>query len=880
MKSLPPKYFHRFFRWFCHPRLMDHIEGDLIEEYNERLNAVGKQKADRKFIIDVLMLFRPGIIRPMKPSTNPNALSIYRSYMKIGWRTLLKQKGYSAINVGGLAIGLTVAMLIGLWITDELSFNKYHKNYDNIGQVWGALVGPEGKIGGSYGLQYPVGTTLKTNYGHYFKHILMAYWVGDRTLSMTDKKLKAKGQFIEGGVINMLSLRMLQGNNQSLDKPSSIILSKSLSASLFGNEDPINKTLRIDNEMEVTVTGVYDDIPQNNQFGEVHFFAPWALIAAKTWVRNNEANWDNRPFCTYVQWNSNVSLDQVNAGIYDLYKKNVPADFYKTIERYKPFPQVIPMSTWHLYAEIENGKPAKGRITFVWLFGIIGTFVLILACINFVNLSTARSEKRAREVGVRKAIGSARQQLITQFLSESFLVVLIAFIISLALVTLSQPFFNELADKHIKLPFDQPLFWIISIGFISITGFLAGLYPAFYLSSFHPVKVLKGTLRLGGFAVLPRKFLVVLQFTTSVVLIIGTMIVFQQIQFAQNRPVGYDRSGLITIGLNDPAFEDKKELLHAELMNTGVVAATATSSSPVTSIWNITNGYEWVGKDPNLDAEFVNCKVSPDFGKTVGWEFVSGRDFSIDIESDLTNSIVVNEAAVKYMGLKNPVGQQFSDVDENGKLKWTRTIIGVVKDMVMGSPYEPAVHSIFYYDKDQLRQFHIRINPTSSANEALPKIEAVFKKLVPSALFDYQFVDEVYASKFSQEQRIGKLAGVFSILAIFISCLGLFGLASFVAEQRTKEIGIRKVMGASVVGLWKMLSRDFVVLVVISCVVAIPIGYYFMNNWLAKYQYRTEMPWWIFFATCLAALTITLLTVSYQSIKAALANPVTSLRSE
>jgi putative ABC transport system permease protein len=880
MKNLPPKIFHRFFRWYCRPRLLDHIEGDLIEEYNERLKITGKRKADRKFILDVLLLFRPGIIRPMKSNTNQNAFSMYTSYFKIGWRNLLKQKGYSSINIGGLAIGLAVAILIGLWIHDELSFNKYHRNYNTIGQVWGGLIGPEGKIGGSYGLQYPVGGTLKENYGRYFKHVLMAYWVGDRTLYMSDKKLKTIGQFVEGGVIDMLSLNMLQGNSQSLDNPSSIILSKSLASSLFGDGDPINHTLRIDNEMEVTVTGVYEDIPQNNQFGEVQFFSPWSLFAQKTWVRNNEANWDNRPFSTYVQLNANTTFDEVNTAIRDLYKKNVPADFYKTIERYKPFPQIIPMSTWHLYSEMENGKPTGGRITFVWLFGIIGIFVLILACINFVNLSTARSEKRAKEVGVRKAIGSARQQLVTQFLSESFLVVILSFLIALALVALFQPWFNDLAGKNITLPFDQPVFWMASIVFISITGFLSGLYPAFYLSSFHPVKVLKGTLRLGRFAVLPRKVLVVVQFTTSVVLIIGTVIVFQQIQFAQNRPVGYDREGLITVGLNDPAFDDKKELLRTELLNTGVVSETATSSSPVTSVWNITNGYDWEGKDPNLDAEFVNCKVSPDYGRTIGWQFVAGRDFSRDIKSDLTDAIVVNEAAVKYMGLKDPVGQKFSDVDEFGNLKWTRTIIGVVKDMVMGSPYEPALHTIFYYKENELGHFHIRINPSVSANEALPKIEAVFKKLVPSALFDYQFVDQTYASKFSQEQRIGKLAGVFSILAIFISCLGLFGLASFVAEQRTKEIGIRKVMGASVVALWKMLSRDFVLLVSISCAVAIPIGYYFMDVWLQKYEYRRDISWWVFITTCLGALSITLLTVSYQSIKAAVANPVKSLRSE
>lgn len=777
---------------------------------------------------------------------------------------------------------MTVALLIGLWIYDELSFNKYHKNYDDIAQVWGGGTDPETlTIVGSVYVEYPLGAVLKNNYQHYFKHVLMARGIGDNTLSWTDKKILKKGMFIEGGGPEMLSLKMLEGSYESLNNPHSIILSKSAAGSIFGTEDPMNKSLRIDNRMDVQVTGVYDDIPKNNRFSEVQFFSPWTLwVSANDWIKRNENDWDNRPVNIYVQLQPNITMATANAGIKDLYYKNVPEDFLKVIDKYKPFPQVIPMSTWHLYSELKNGIPISGRITYVWLFGIVGIFVLLLACINFINLSTAQSEKRAKEVGVRKTIGSDKRQLIFQFLSESFMVVILAFLVSVVLLSLSQNWFNELADKDIVLPFGNPVFWTMIIAFIALTGFMAGLYPAFYLSSFQPVKVLKGTLRLGRFASLPRKILVVVQFTVSVILVIGTLVVYQQVQFARNRPVGYEREGLITLPMNDPDYKGKQNVIRTELLNTGIVSETGLSSSPLTAVWNTTGGYNWEGKDPNLDANFAICNVTNDFGKAVGWKFVAGRDFSRSFITDSTDAVIINEAAVKYMGLKNPVGQKLVDVDEFGRPKWSKTIIGVVKDIVMESPYEPVRQTLYYYNSNASNLLHVKINPAVSAIAALPKIKSALEKVAPSALFDYKFVDEEYALKFSQEERIGKLSGIFSVLAIVISCLGLFGLASFVAEQRTKEIGIRKVMGATVSNLWQMLSKDFVILVIISCLIAIPVAYYFMSSWLQKYEYHTEISWWILLVTCTGALVITLLTVSYQAVKTALMNPVKSLRSE
>lgn len=882
IKVTPPALFLRFFRWYCDPNLMQYIEGDLLELYHERIEEKGKRNADWQFVIDVLLLFRPGIIGRRKRDYTLKPNFMFSSYFKIGWRKLLRNKGYSLINIGGLAIGMTVALFIGLWIYDELSFNKYHKNHDQIAQAWGGGTDPEtSEITGFYSLQYPVATVLKNNYPQYFKHVLRSLWTGDYTVAAGDKKLTQHGLFIEPGVLDMLTLKMLQGNYKSLDKPNSIVLSKSAAQAIFGNEDPLYKRLQIDNSMEVEVTGVYADIPRNNRFSAMQFFAPWSLWEQHNdWVKNSVTDWDNRPFNVFVQLQPNTSIAAVNSVISDLYRKNVPSDFYKVIEKDKPFVKLIPMNTWHLYSEIKNGQPVEGRITVVWLFGIIGLFVLLLACINFINLSTARSEERAREVGVRKAIGSGRSELVAQFLSESFLVVMLSFIVSAVLLIVLKNWFNQLSDKDIALPFGNPVFWLLAIAFIFATGFMSGLYPAFYLSSFQPVKVLKGAFKFGRLALLPRKVLVVVQFTVSVVLIIGTVIIYKQIQFSRNRPIGYSRESLISMSTRDPGYQGKHQLLKSELMNTGVVSAAATSSGPLTAIWNTTGGYEWKGKNPRLDAEFAICNVSPDFGKTVGWQVLQGRDFSSELPTDTANSIIINEAAAKYMGLKNPVGEQLIDVDEFGKFKWRKTIIGVVKDLVMESPYEPVRQTLYFHAKNSSNLLHIRVKPDVSMNVALTKIENAVKNVVSTALFDYKFVDEEYALKFSQEEKIGKLSGVFSILAIFISCLGIFGLASFVAAQRTKEIGIRKVLGASVASVWQMLSKDFVVLVMISCLIAVPVGYYLVSNWLDSYQYRTEISWWIFALTCLAALAITLLTVSFQAIKAAMMNPVQSLRSE
>ena len=542
------------------------------------------------------------------------------------------------------------------------------------------------------------------------------------------------------------------------------------------------------------------------------------------------------------------------------------------------------MSSWHLHPLARGGqniltddKPSR----MVWMVGIIGMFVLLLACINFMNLSTARSEKRAKEVGVRKTIGSMRKQLIYQFLSESFLVVIISFVLACLLVIVSLSWFNDMAGKEMVMPWRDVNFWLISLAFVFITGLMAGSYPAFYLSSFKPVKVLKGNFRVGHLASVPRKILVVMQFTVSVALIICTIVVYRQLQFAKDRPVGYTREGLIAINMRSDEFYGRYDIFRKELLNTGVVSQFSESMGKPTELASGNGGFEWRGKDPNQDVNFGTIAVTHEFGKTVGWQFTDGRDFLSTMPTDST-AIVLNESAAKFIGRKNIVGEDITWTFFNSKQTQTYHVIGVIKDMLMESPYGDIAPTVYFIKalNGGVSVMNIRVNPGTPMNQALPKIEAVFKKLIPSAPFDYKFIDQDYALKFAAEERISKLAQFFATLAVFISCLGLFGLASFVAEQRTKEIGVRKVLGATLFDLWRLLSKEFAVLVTISLLIAVPVAYYFMHNWLQNYQYRAPLSWWIFASAGIGALIVTLLTVSYQAIKTALMNPVKSLRSE
>lgn len=875
----PPRKAISFLRWFCREDYIDEIEGDLSElfAHNSRQSP---RKAKWIFVWQVLRYFRPEFIKSFKGYQRPNPYDMYKNYFKVGMRNLLRHFGYSAINITGLASGMAVAMIIGLWVFDELSYNTYFKNYDRIAQVTKA-----GRFEGKYYqgqryLPYPLIEELQTTYAQNFKHVVPISGPGgfDAVLSAGEKMLTRTGMYIGEGAPEMFTWEMVYGTWKGLNDLHSVMISESTAKAFFGDADPLGKSLKVNNATDVTVTGVFKDFPHNTEFYGLHFFEPWTFyLQDAPYIKRQ--GWDNHFLFTYVEIAPNKTMEEVASNIRKAEMKAIEhLDYMKNELQYDYDILLHPMRDWHLYSNFKEGQLQTGPVQFVWFIGTIGAFVLLLACINFMNLSTARSEKRAKEVGIRKTVGSVRRQLVAQFFSESFLVVMLSFVVATLIVYITLPWFNMLSAKAMTLPVTEKWFWISSLAFVLFTGFVAGSYPALYLSSFKPVQVLKGVMRAGRLASMPRKVLVIVQFSVSVMLIICTAAIYRQLMFVKDRPVGYDREGLITIRKKSDAFNIKGEVLRAELKKTGMVSEVGESGGELTGTWSHNGGFNWEGKDPSFEANFATLNVSPEFGKTIGWKVVDGRDFSEHIAGD-SAGIILNKAAAEYMKLENPVGKTMRWTNRAWSVDQDFHIVGVVEDMIMNSPFEPvkpAVYFTYGYERVML----IRITPGVSTSEALPKIESVFAQVIPDIPFDYKFADQEFAAKFSNEERVGKLATVFASLAIIISCLGLFGLASFVAEQRTKEIGIRKVMGASVTTLWRMLSQEFVLLVIVACVIAIPLSYYILDGAIRQYEYHTDLSWWIFAGACVSALAIALLTVSFQAVKAAVMSPVKSIRNE
>ncbi|HWB27289.1 MAG TPA: ABC transporter permease [Chitinophagaceae bacterium] len=791
---------------------------------------------------------------------------MFKNYFKTAIRSLTKNKVHSFINIAGLSAGMAVAIMIGLWVWDELSFDHYHTNHKRIAQVMDN-VNINNEITTSDAIAIPLANELRTKFAADFKYVAVMHPPFLHSVAVGDKKLSQTGVWAQPDLPEILTLRMLRGRRDVLNDPSAILIAHSLAVALFGNTDPINKTVKVDNMMAMRIAGVYEDLPQNTTFNNISMFLPWSkAVSFMGWVNDAQTQWDNRYWKLYVELNNNVDIDAVNKII-----KNIALPHIKA---HNEAVFLHAMDKWHLYSEFKNGAVSGGRISYLWMFGTIGLFVLLLACINFMNLSTARSEKRAREVGIRKAVGSLRRQLVAQFLSESLAMALIAAVLAMVLVYLVLPGFNSLTQKQIHFPAASALFWLAIACFAFFTGITAGCYPALYLSSFKPVKVLKGSFKAGRFASMPRKVLVVVQFTISAALITCTIIVYTQIQYAKNRPVGYTRQGLITVTMNTPELYDMPyNRFRDALIASGAAIDMAQSSIRTTETANTGTGYDWSGKRVGLVPQIADVGVTHDFGHTIGWHVIAGRDFSRSFVAD-SGSIILNKTAAQLTGFKNPIGKTITWLGKS------HVITGVVDDMVMESPYKPVQATIFELRYDWVNAITIRIKPEMNMHTALAKLEKVFKQINPGGPFEYKFADDEYAAKFSDEKRLGNLAAVFTLLSVFICCLGLFGLASFMAEQRTKEIGVRKVLGASSFNLWRLMSSQFIALVTIALLIAIPVSYAVMNKWLLNYAYHTNISWWVFAVTAAGALLITLLTVSYQSIKAATMNPVKSLRSE
>jgi putative ABC transport system permease protein len=858
-----PRSVQLLLRTFLRDELLDEVTGDMHEMYKDT------RRHHSPFVSNIISWYqainylRPFAIRK-RSRQNVNPLTMYRSYFVTALRNMIKNKMHAALNVLGLSVGITVTIIITLWITDEISHEKNFANYGRIGQIIQNVTN-NGEVQTWTNIPWPLADEIRKNYGTDFERIALTTGVYYHPLQVDSIKFEKQGVFAEPDLARMLTLKMVYGTIDAVNDPSAILLAKSLANVYFGDVNPVGKSMILEGKINVHVGGVYEDIPPNSEFTEMQFIAAWELFAREVpWIRTMDDPWRPNAFHLYVQLNDHATFKDASERIKDAKMKRISA----ALQKKKPELFVHPMSEWYLKSEFVEGKQTGGRMTYVWLFGIVGAFVLLMACINFMNLSTARSEKRAKEVGIRKAIGSLRGQLVNQFLSESVITVFISLLVALLFTQLSMPFFNSISQKNMSMPWGNLTWWIVGVGFTFVIGIVAGSYPALYLSSMGMSKLAK----TGRSSSLLRKVLVTVQFTVSVVLIIGTAVVYLQIQHAKNRPLGYSSDGLIFIWTPE-ALHEHFDAIRNELKSNGAIIEMAEASAPPTQTNSSSSQFEWSGKDPNLSVDFPFFTVTSDYGKTIGWSVAKGRDFDINRKSD-SSTMILNQAAADYMGFKDPIGQT---VRWSGK---PYELIGVVDNLVVNSPYEKAQPMVYVTGNDMQNATMLRLNPKRSPKESLALIEPVYKKYIPERNFDYQFSDLAFAEKFGNEERIGTLASTLACLAIFISCLGIFGLSSFTAEQRTKEIGVRKVLGASMYDLWSMMSRDFVVLAVLSCIIATPIAYLLLNDWLESFSYRMGVPVWTFGAATGLTLLITLFTVSWHTLAAAGSNPVKSLRVE
>ncbi|MEO8710565.1 MAG: ABC transporter permease [Parafilimonas sp.] len=789
---------------------------------------------------------------------------MFKNYLKTAWRNIIRTIGYSTLNIAGLAIGMAVALLIGLWVYDQYSFDKFLPEYQSVYRVQRNF-DSNGDTLTFQTTSLKLADALRTQIPE-IEYVAESDWTGSHGLNVGDKKLYINGAVSGTDIFKIFQYTFLEGNvNTAFKDAYSIVLTQSLAKSLFGNEDAMNKTVRYDNAHDLKVTGIIKDVPRNATFN-FNYVVPssYAYAVNPSAKADGLQSFGNNNLQIFVKLKPGISYAQVAPKIL-----NIEHTEKGDINAMSSYVTLQPMERWHLYSNYINGKDTAGFLDYVKMFSIIGLLVLIIACINFINLTTARSEKRAKEVGVRKAIGSQRKDLVIQFLMEAFLLTAIAFVFAVLFAWMSLPVFNTLAEAHIVIPFGNIYFWLLMTGCLLVTALLAGSRPAFYLSSFNPVKVLKGAIHAGKSS-LSRKVLVVIQFSCSIALIISTVIIYQQIQFAKNRPTGYSLNRLLSTNMNDDLYKNFTALKN-ELITKGIISSITTASSPATDVSWHSDVDQWAGKNPGETVEMGTIIVSEDYFKTVGMRLNDGRDFANAYDS---TSVIFNEAAIKRLRLKNPVGQ---------KINWQGTeftIAGVAKDALMISPFKAADPTMFFCAPDAQGNLLYRLSPDIKTQDAITKLTAIFNKYAPAYPYDYSFSDETYASKFKLEMLIGKLAGIFAALAIFISCLGLFGLAAYVAEQRKKEIGIRKVLGASVQQIWLLLSKDFIVLVLISCLIAAPISFYFLHNWLLNYDYRISIGAGVFVLGGLMTLLITIITISFQAIKAAIANPAKSLRTE
>jgi predicted permease len=785
---------------------------------------------------------------------------MFKNYLKITFRNILRNKTYSLLNVFGLAIGIACAALILLWVEDELSYNHSFPNRNNLYIVKDKQT-YEGKTSVFDATPGPLAKAIKAEIPG-IKATARLTWGNDMLFSLADKSIFENGRYVDAEFLNMFSIPFLKGNAATaFTQLHSVVISEEMAKRFYGTTDIIGKTLKVDNKQDYVVSGVFKDLPEN-----VSLKFNW-LISFKIYEEQNKwlTQWGSNGLITYVETEPNANVVAINKPLYGFVQTKAPQTNAKMM--------LYPFNKIRLYNSFDhNGNEKDGLIKNVRLFSLIAWIILIIACINFMNLATARSEKRAKEVGIRKVMGATKHKLIVQFISESVLLSFLSMLLAIGIVLLILPVFNNLVHKSLALHLFYPMHLIGFIAIALICGCIAGSYPAFYLSSFNPAKVLKSAKVKTGSAAFIRNALVVMQFAASVILIICTTIIYQQIQYGKERDLGFKKDNLITTSLQGN-MKKHFAAIKNDLLNTGVVENACISNSNVLSMGSNTSDFSWEGKAPDKEILITVEGISPEYISTQGMQLSKGRSFYDNLKAD-SNNIIINETLEKSINNKNIIGS----IINRGSQKCT--VIGVVKDFVSNDVYRPVDPLIMYADTSNANVMSIRLKANANLTTALAQVERVIKTDNPGYPFSCDFVDDVFNRMFKTEALIGKLAGLFAVLAIIISCLGLFGLASFTAERRTKEIGIRKILGASINGITELLSKDFIKPVLLSVIIAFPVSWWLMIKWLKDYEYKVSIHWWVFALAGLLVLLIALVTVSFQTIKAALMNPVKSLRTE
>ncbi|OOQ61854.1 ABC transporter permease [Mucilaginibacter pedocola] len=786
-----------------------------------------------------------------------------KNYLKVAWRGIANNKISSIINIGGLALGMAVSFMLMLYVYNEYSYDKFHTNSERLYQVFKNQP-TNGEIRTKPLTQQLLAGTIKKDLPE-VEEVARINESKDALIALKGQGIKVNTVAADQSLFNLFDFEFVWGNKRTaLTDPTGIVISESTAIAIFGNRNPMGEMLKYENQFPMKVSAVIKDNPQNSSF-TFKAIIPWeAFLTQNPWLKGE--GWDNYAYFTYLRLKPGASADVLNSKLKDLIGRHFAKD-----AAVKLF--MFPYAKLHLYGEFKNGVSVGGRIEYVRLFLLLAVGILLIACINFMNLSTARSEKRAREVGIRKAIGARRGALIAQFMGESLVMAFLSFLLAVVLMMVLLPVFRNIININLSLPYANPAAWGLALAVTIITGLIAGSYPALFLSSFKPVKVLKGQIVSSNNIIRPRQVLVVLQFTFATSLIIFSIFIYRQINFIKDRPIGYDRDGLVEIAA-DGRMYDQFNLFRRDILASGAVTDAALISDPINNATGATWNNTWPGQLPGEESISIDCLAATyHFIDTYRLKILEGRDFSSSRPSDST-AVILNEAAVNLMRMKEPVGQQITWM--GGK----RTVIGVVKNFVLASPYEPVKPVIIGFMQGWATSIGMRLNPNKPVSASLAQLQSIYNKYNPSYPFEYKFTDDTYATKFRNEKLLGAMAVLFTGLAIVLSALGLFGLAAFSAERRRREISIRKVLGAGTAALWLKLSQEFVLLVLISFVIGSLISWYNISQWLAKYTYHTTITVWVFAATLLLSMVICLAAVSWQAIKAALVNPVKNLRSE